>query len=110
MGDGGGSRTVNLSNSNSAQKKDDITTVVDRVHNRSAQSDYVLALTLAAKVLKTKVGIDERNRGPYLGRRKNPQLPEIGNEEAMHCVHRYFLSQPIEHAEHLLFMITGNHC
>ena len=25
---------------------------------------------------------------------------------AMHCVRRYFLSQPIEHAEHLLFMIA----
>ena len=32
-----------------AQKKDDVTTViVDEVHNRSAQSDYVLALALAA--------------------------------------------------------------
>ena len=38
-----------LSSSKSAQHKEDTTTViVDEAHNHSAQSDYVLALTLAA--------------------------------------------------------------
>ena len=43
------------------------TVVIDEVHNRSAHSDYVLALTLAAKKRMThrsKVGTHECDRRP----------------------------------------------
>ena len=60
-----------MSSTTSVHKREDITTVIiDKVRNRSAQSDYVLALTLAAmqKSLRLRLVLSERNRRPQVGR------------------------------------------
>ena len=65
--------------------QDLITTVImDEMHNRSAHSDYVLALTLAAMQQKSTLRLvsDECNRGPQPCARKNSLLSTIGDERS----------------------------
>ena len=59
------------------------TVVIDEVHNRSAHSHYVLALTLAAM-------------------QKTPDLRLV----LMCAVKRYFLAQPMERSVNMLNMIA----
>ena len=74
---------VALSNSKTAQHKDDITTVtVGEVHNRSAQSDYVLALTLAAmqKFSRLKLVLTSATGDHHLVEKEVFTLPETCHE------------------------------
>ena len=79
--------------------QDVITTVViDEVHNRSAHSDYVLALTLAVTqktpdlrlVLMSAIG--DHN----LVKERIPHCQRLVMKGAMHAVKRCSLAQPIE--------------
>ena len=90
-----------LSSTTSVHKREDITTVIiDEVHNRSAQSNYVLESSRLRLVLMSATGDHKlvEDRIPY--------CQKSVTKGAMHCVRRYFLSQPIEHTDHLLFMIA----
>ena len=63
--------------------QDVITTVIiDEVHNRSAQSDYVLALTLScnAEGHTPEISADERNRGPQSCGRAYSTVSATSNE------------------------------
>ena len=70
--------------SHDTEVQDVITTVtIDEVHDRSAHSDYVLALTLAAmqKDYTPETSADERYGRPQPCGRANPTLPATSNEE-----------------------------
>ena len=96
-------------NATYAHKKEEITTViVDEVHNRSAQSDYVLALTSAAmqKSSRLRLVLMSTTRDHKLVQERIPYCQKLVMKGATQCVRRYFLSQPIEHTHHLLFVIA----
>ena len=94
-----------LSSSKTTQQKDDITTViVDEVHNRSAQSDYVLALTLAAmqKSLRLRSVLMSATGDHHLVEERIPHCQRLIMKGAMHCARRNFLTQLVEQDDHLL--------
>ena len=97
-----------LSNSSPAQKESTITTViVDEVHNGSAQSDYVPALTLAAmqKSSKLRLVLMSATGDHSLAEERIPYCKKLVMKGVMHCVRRYFLSQPIDHGDSLLLQV-----
>ena len=77
--------------------QDEITTVViDEVHNRSAHSDYVLALTLAVmqKTPDLRLVLMSATGDHQLVRDRLPHCQQLVMKGAMHQVKRYFLAQP----------------
>ena len=98
-----------LSSSKTAKQKDDITTIiVDEVHNRSVQSDYVLALTLAAmqKSSRLRLVLMSATGDHRLVEERIPYCQRLLMKGAMHCVRRYFRTQPVEQDDQLLTMIA----
>ena len=88
-----------LSSTTSARIREDITTVIiDEVHNRSAQSDYVLALTLAAmqKSARLRLVLMSATGHHKLVEERISYCQKLVMKGAIHCVRRYFLSQPIQ--------------
>ena len=92
-----------------ALPQDEITTVViDEVHNRSAHSDYVLALTLAVmqKTPDLRLVLTSVTGDHQLVRDRIPHCQQLAMKGAMHQVKRYFLSQPMERSFNMLNMIA----
>ena len=85
--------------------QDVITTVViDEVHNRSAHSDYVLALTLAAmqKVTHLRLVLMSATGDHSLVTERIPKCQQLVMKSTMHHVRRCFLEQPLNQAHNLL--------
>ena len=85
--------------------QDVITTVIiDEVHNRSAHSDYVLALTLAAmqKVTHLRLVLMSATGDHSLVTERIPQCQHLVMKSVMHHVKRCFLEQPLDQAHNLL--------
>ena len=96
---------VYLVSSAPPQPEDMITTVViDEVHNRSAHSDYVLALTLAAmqKTPHLRLVLMSATGDHNLVRERIPYCQQLVMKGAMHHVKRCFLEQPLERSTNLL--------
>ena len=85
--------------------QDVITTVViDEVHNRSAHSDYVLALTLAAmqKVTHLRLVLMSATGDHSLVTERIPKCQQLVMKSVMHNVKRCFLEQPLDQSHNLL--------
>ena len=85
--------------------RDVITTVViDEVHNRSAHSDYVLALTLAAmqKVTHLRLVLMSATGDHSLVTERIPKCQQLVMKSTMHHVKRCFLEQPLDQSHNLL--------
>ena len=85
--------------------QDVITTVViDEVHNRSAHSDYVLALTLAAmqKTTDLRLVLMSATGDHNLVRERIPYCQQLVMKGVMHKVKRRFLEQPLDRSANLL--------
>ena len=85
--------------------QDMITTVIiDEVHNRSAHSDYVLALTLAAmqKVTHLRLVLMSATGDHSLVTERIPHCQQLVMKGVMHHVRRCFLEQPLDQAHNLL--------
>ena len=85
--------------------QDVITTVViDEVHNRSAHSDYVLALTLAAmqKVTHLRLVLMSATGDHSLVTERIPKCQQLVMKSTMHHVRRCFLEQPLNQSHNLL--------
>ena len=98
-----------LSSSRTAQRKEDITTlIVDEAHNRSAQSNYVLILTLAAmqKSSRLRLALMSATGDHQLVEERIPHSQRLIMKGAMRCVRRYFLSQPMERSDNMLTMMA----
>ena len=84
------------------------TVVIDEVHNRSAHSDYVLALTLAAMQKSTDLRLvlmsatGDRN----LIKERIPFCQQLIMKGAMHNVKRCFPEQPLDRSANLLNQIA----
>ena len=84
-----------------ALPQDEITTVViDEVHNRSAHSDYVLALTLA--VMQKTPDL----RLVLMSATGDHHCQQLVMKGATHQVKRYFLARPMERSFNMLNMIA----
>ena len=86
-----------------------ITTVsIDEVHNRSAHSDYVLALTLAAMQRKStlRLVLMSATGDHNLVRERTPHCQQLVMKGVMHKVKRYFLEQPLDRSANLLNQIA----
>ena len=89
--------------------QDVITTVViDEVHNRSAHSDYVLALTLAVmqKTPDLRLVLMSATGDHNLVRERTPYCQQLVMKGAMHSVRRCFLAQPLDRTANLLNKIA----
>ena len=89
--------------------QDEITTVViDELHNRSAHSDYVLALTLAVmqKTSDLRLVLMSATRDHQLACDQIPHCQQLVMKGAMHHVKRYFLAQPMDRSFNMLNMIA----
>ena len=87
-----------LMTAKTAQHKEEITTViVDEVRNRSAQSDYVLALALAAVQKTPDLAGDHQ-----LVEERIPYCQRLVMRGAMHSIGRHFLTQPMERSHNML--------
>ena len=85
--------------------QDVITTVIiDEVHNRSAHSDYVLALTLAAmqKVTHLRLVLMSATGDHSLVAERIPHCQQLVMKGVMHHVKRCFLEQPLDRSHNLL--------
>ena len=94
-----------LASSTPPLPQDLITTVViDEVHNRSAHSDYVLALTLAAmqKTSDLRLVLMSATGDHYLVRERIPYCQQLVTKGVMHKVRRCFLEQPLDRSSNLL--------
>ena len=82
--------------------------VIDEAHNRSAHSDYVLALTLAVmpKTSDLRLVLMSATGDHQLVRERIPHCQRLVMKGAMHQMRRYFLSQPIERSSNMLNMIA----
>ena len=91
--------------SNDADVQDVITTVViDEVHNRSAHSDYVLALTLAAmqKHSHLRLVLMSATGDHSLVKERIPHCQQLVMKGVMHHVKRRFLDHPLDQSDNLL--------
>ena len=89
--------------------QDVITTVViDEVHNRSAHSDYVLALTLAVmqKTPDLRLVLMSATGHHKLVRERIPHCQQLVMKGAMHRGKRYFLAKPMDRSFNMLNMIA----
>ena len=94
-----------LVSSNDADVQDVITTVViDEVHNRSAHSDYVLALTLAAmqKHSHLRLVLMSATGDHSLVQDRIPHCQQLVMNGVMHHVKRCFLDHPLDQSHNLL--------
>ena len=94
-----------LVSSTTADVQDLITTVIiHEVHNRSAHSDYVLALTLAAmqKHSHLRLVLMSATGDHSLVRERIPQCQQLVMKGVMHHVRRCFLDQPLDQSNNLL--------
>ena len=94
-----------LVSSQGTEVQDVITTVViDEVHNRSAHSDYVLALTLAAmqKVTHLRLVLMSATGDHSLVTERIPKCQQLVMKSTMHHVRRCFLEQPLNQSHNLL--------
>ena len=84
------------------------TVVIDEVHNRSAHSDYVLALTLAAMQKKSTLRLVLMSvTGDHsLVRERVPQCQRLVMKGVMRKVKRCFLEQPLNRSDNLLNQIA----
>ena len=89
--------------------QNEITTVViDEVHNRSAHSDYALALTLAVmqKTSDLRLVLMSAAGDHQLVRERIPHCQKLVMKGAMHLVKRHFLAQPMERSFNVLNTIA----
>ena len=94
-----------LVSSNDADVQDVIATVIiDEVHNRSAHSDYVLALTLAAmqKVSHLRLVLMSATGDHSPVEERIPHCQQLVMKSVMHHVKRCFLDQPLDQSDNLL--------
>ena len=94
-----------LVSSNDADVQDVITTVViDEVHNRSAHSDYVLALTLAAmqKHSHLRLVLMSATGDHSLVKERIPHCQQLVMKGVMRHVKRCFLDHPLDQSDNLL--------
>ena len=94
-----------LASSTPPLPQDLITTVIiDEAHNRSAHSDSVLALTLAAmqKTSDLRLVLMSATRDHNLVRERTPQCQQLVMKGVMHKVRRCFLEQPLDRSSNLL--------
>ena len=84
------------------------TVIIDEVHNRSAHSDYVLALTLAAMQKKStlRLVLMSATGDHNLGRERIPHCQQLVMKGVMHKVKRGFLEQPLDRSSNLLNQIA----
>ena len=84
------------------------TVVIDEVHNRSAHSDYVLALTLAAMQKKSTLRLVPMSAtGDHsLVHERIPHCQRLVMKGVMHKVKRCFLEQPLNRSDNLLNQIA----
>ena len=84
------------------------TVIIDKVHNRSAHSDYVLALTLAAMQQKPTLRLVLMSAaGDHsLVRERIPHCQQLVVKGVMHKVKRCFLEQPLNRSANLLNQIA----
>ena len=82
--------------------------VIDEVHNRSAHSDYVLALTLAAMQKKPtlRLVLMSATGDHNLVRERLPHCQQLVMKGVMHKVRRCFLEQPLDRSACLLNQIA----
>ena len=80
------------------------TVVIDEVHNRSAHSDYVLALALAAmqKTSDLRLVLMSATGDHNLVRERIPHCQQLVMKGVMHKVKRRFLEQPLDRSSNLL--------
>ena len=80
------------------------TVIIDEVHNRSAHSDYVLALTLAAMQQKPtlRLVLMSATGDHNLVRERIPHCQQLVTKGVMHKVKRCFLEQPLNRSANLL--------
>ena len=80
------------------------TVVIDEVHNRSAHSDYVLALTLAAmqKNGDLRLVLMSATGDHNLVRERISHCQQLVMKGVMHKVRRCFLEQPLDRSSNLL--------
>ena len=80
------------------------TVIIDEVHNRSAHSDYVLALTLAAmqKVKHLRLVLMSATGDHSLVTERIPHCQQLVMKGVMHHVKRCFLEQPLDRGDNLL--------
>ena len=78
--------------------------IVDEVHNRSAHSDYVLALTLAAmqKTADLRLVLMSATGDHNLVRERIPHCQQLVMKGVMHKVKRCFLEQLLDRSSNLL--------
>ena len=84
------------------------TAVIDEVHNKSAHSDYVLALTLAAMQKKStlRLVLMSATGDHSLVRERIPHCQRLVMKGVMHKVKRCFLEQPLNRSDNLLNQIA----
>ena len=98
-----------LVSSNDEDVQDVITTVViDEVHNRSAHSNYVLALTLAAmqKHSHLRLVLMSATGDHSLVEERIPHCQQLVMKGAMHHVKRCFLDQSLDQSHSLLNLMA----
>ena len=94
-----------LVSSHDTEVQDVITTVIiDEAHNRSAHSDYVLALTPAAmqKVTHLRLVLMSATGDHSLVAERIPHCQQLVMRSVMHHVKRCFLEQPLDQSHNLL--------
>ena len=80
------------------------TVVIDEVHNRSAHSDYVLALTLAAmqKTTDLRLVLMSATGDHNLVHERIPYCQQLVMKGVMHKVQRCFREHPLDRSANLL--------
>ena len=78
--------------------------IIDEVHNRSAHSNYVLALTLAAmqKTSDLRLVLMRATGDNNLVRERIPQCQQLVMKGVMHKVKGCFLERPLDRSSNLL--------
>ena len=84
------------------------TVVVGEVHNRSAHSDYVIALTLAAmqKHSRLRLVLMSATGDHSLVKERIPHCQQLVMKDVMHHVKRCFLYNPLDQGQNLLNQIA----
>ena len=84
------------------------TVIIDEVHNRSAHSDYVLALTFSAMQKKStlRLVLMSATGDHNLVRERIPQRQQLVMKGVMHKVRRCFLERPLDRSSNLLNQIA----
>ena len=98
-----------LVSANDADVQDVITTVViDEVHNRSAHSDYVLALTLAAMQRRShlRLVLMSATGDHSLVEERIPHRQQLVMKGVMHQVKSCFLDHPLDQSDNLLNLMV----